>query len=126
MHRKIINYSANVEALLGKTLVNIEVIDNDEIVFTASDGTRWLMYHYQDCCESVTIDDVNGEWKDLIGTPLLMAEESSSYGDVDDGSATWTFYKFGTVKGYVTLKWYGESSGYYSESVDFARLEDAS
>lgn len=127
MRRKFTKDQTTVANLLGKTLINIEVDDDStNIVFTTSDGKRWIMYHEQDCCESVFIDDVIGEWDALLGTPLLMAEEESSPGEVEDGTATWTFYKFGTVKGYVTLKWWGESNGYYSESVDFAQLEDES
>lgn len=123
-----------VSELLGKTLVKIEVNENkDEIVFTEDSGKQWLMFHDQDCCECVDIEDIDGNLEDLIGSPILMAEEVSTEENPDgpqvkeewwDESETWTFYKFATVKGYVTIRWYGTSNGYYSESVDFILIEE--
>ena len=129
------------EALLGHTITHVEMDENrDEIYFTLApgdgipDGIRLKQFHYQDCCESVCIEDVAGEWEDIIGSPLAMAEEvtdttnpkSHSIDDYTwaDESSTWTFYKLGTVKGYVTIRWYGTSNGWYSESVSLVRAEN--
>lgn len=110
--------------LLGKTLANVEN-NGDEMIFTLDNGQRFKLFHDQGCCEHVSIEDVVGDLQDLIGFPLTLAEEVSGGEDVGpisewDESFTWTFYKLATVRGYVTIRWYGTSNGYYSESVDFA------
>ena len=112
-----------IKELIGKTLVKIEQIDKEEIIFTTSEGNKYKMYHEQDCCECVEIDDVNGDYEDLLNTRLNLAEERTSEGiGGDDYSQTWTFYEFRTRKGSVNIKWLGESNGYYSESVDFIKM----
>jgi len=112
----------DVSVLLGKTIIDITNIYDDELIFKTNDGAAYKMYHEQDCCESVSIEDITGNLADLVGTPILMAEEVSQEDDTTHESSTWTFYKFGTIKGYVTIRWYGISNGYYSESVDFIQI----
>lgn len=117
--------NVSVSVLVGKILGNIENLYDEEITFVTIDGERFRMYHEQDCCEHVRIEDICGNLNDLIGAPILMAEEvSGENGEYDsyEGEGTWTFYKFATIKGYVTIRWYGESNGYYSESVDFKQV----
>jgi hypothetical protein len=119
--------------LIGKTLTAIETDRREFIEMTTADGKKWRMYHSQDCCESVEIEDINGELDDLIGSPILMAEEVTHENETPDGmtpddnygSFTWTFYKFATMKGYVTIRWYGASNGYYSERVSFYEQQPA-
>jgi hypothetical protein len=112
----------NVDLLMGKILSKIENKDKEELLFHTADGDVYKMYHDQNCCESVEIEEIIGDLKDLIGSPITMAEEVISEGENDWGSQTWTFYKFATNKGYVTIRWLGESNGYYSESVDFTQV----
>jgi hypothetical protein len=120
-----------ISELVGKTITAIERTE-DEIKFVTSEGEIFKMYHDQDCCEFVYIESVTGDLENLIGTPILKAEESESseFPPVDEhewesDSYTWTFYKLATVKGWVDIRWYGTSNGYYSESVSFEKIKEA-
>lgn len=113
--------------LLGKTLISIEGAQegSDEVRLVTSTGDTYVMYHEQDCCEGVSIEDVVGDISDLIDNPILKAEEVVSGERPADipapeyaaESETWTFYKLATIKGYVDIRWYGSSNGHYSEGV---------
>ena len=118
----------DVNVLKGKTLVSC-VSGDDEIIFRTSDGDVYRMYHGQDCCEHVYIDDIVGDLQDLVGSEILMAEEvegesPADFNERDHDSYSWTFYKFATIKGYVDIRWFGSSNGYYSEGVDFCKIGD--
>ena len=111
----------NINDMVGKVFTSVTQ-DGTEMVF-ANDTEKFKFLHWQDCCESVYIESIVGELSDLEGEPLLIAEEVSGEIPVDDEDGyrdvgTWTFYKFATRKGYVDVRWLGESNGYYSESVD--------
>jgi hypothetical protein len=109
--------------LIGKTLTNIFVSgDNSEITFITNDNKKYIMYHNQSCCESVEVEDICGRLTDLVGVPILDAYESTNSDNPKnnhDECFIWTFYNISTMKGYVTIRWYGVSNGYYSVSVTF-------
>lgn len=120
----------SVSELMGKTLSGIGKVGDDELIFTLEGGEKYRMFHSQNCCEHVSIEDIVGDLDDLVGSPLTMAEETTSDTDPEgvskdwqDESFLWTFYRFATAKGYVTIRWYGSSTGYYSESVDFEKCQ---
>jgi len=116
--------------IVGKIFTSIENKNNEEIIFTEDNGRKYRMYHSQDCCEDVGVEDIVGNLDNLINTPILRASEDTNNEENPEGitkedqdSFTWTFYNISTVKGDVTIRWYGESNGYYSESVDFEEVE---
>lgn len=120
--------SINITTLdiLGKTMADV-VVDKaiDEVIFTTTDGETYIMRHIQDCCEEVYIEDIIGDVADLIGSEILQAELVTE--DCFDGApgddCMWSFYKFATVKGYVTFRWMGSSNGYYSIEVNFDKVK---
>lgn len=106
--------------LQGRTLAGAEVIGNNELILYLTKDNYVRMHHVQDCCESVYIESVVGDLQDLVGEPLCLAEvanRTAELGECSD-SGTWTFYKFATRKGFVDVRFLGESNGYYSEGVD--------
>ncbi len=115
------------ESLKGRSLTKVTgAVGDDHMFFHCDDGRTFKLYHTQDCCETVKLEDICGDLSDLVGE-VLTAEEVSNYEhDKPDEyceSYTWTFYRIGTAKGLVTLRWLGESNGYYSESVEFGEVK---
>lgn len=113
--------------VLGRTITRITglKIDSDTVKIFFGDEARLEMYHDQYCCEMVRIVDIIGDVEDIIGSPLTMFEEvtqsneelAREYTEYLNDEHTWTFYKLATIKGYITIRWLGESNGYYSEKV---------
>lgn len=113
-----------ISEMIGKVMASVEVKDDNTVMsFIDVNGNQYIFYHEQDCCESVEINDICGDLNDLVGNPILEAEEVAGVGfgplNRYEESFTWTFYKFATIKGNVTVRWYGSSNSYYSKSVDF-------
>ena len=119
--------SAPFSDITGTTLVAINHESDGDgsaaLYFETSAGV-FRMTHHQDCCESVWIEEVHGNAAELRDVFVTVAEESSGERAAEHGdTSTWTFYRLQTPKGDLTIRWLGESNGYYSESVDFERVE---
>jgi hypothetical protein len=141
----------SIEVLVGQTIISIKQQGDTDLYFLTTEGKSYHMYHSQDCCETVYLQDVAGDYNDLIGSPVVSAYESDSKGRdehlpewgkdmttesipsieslkakdddfYEEDSTTWTFYRISTIKGTVVLRWYGSSKGYYSEDVTFAEI----
>jgi hypothetical protein len=122
----------DITELIGKKVNEItrgENGDGDYVLFTCEDGSVYKMYHSQDCCERVYIEDICGDLNSLTKSPILDAYESTNenlppkyekYGGPD--SYTWTFYVIRNLYETVTIRWYGTSNGYYSETADFCKV----
>jgi hypothetical protein len=107
---------------LGETFLSIKNAkpNSDEVTFVTSSNRTFKMEHEQDCCEYVRLIDVVGDISDLLDSPITLAEsitkkvspeEVSEYGE-------WTFYRLGTLRGIVTLRWLGETNSCYSLEVN--------
>jgi hypothetical protein len=112
-------------AAKGRTITGVTGLEKGSSLLTIStDKGDLTLRHYRDCCESVSIEDFEGDESDLIGGIIVEAEETTNHpsaeGSTEDvwaESHTWTFYKFRTTKGDLWVRWLGMSNGYYSESV---------
>ena len=124
--------SGGVAALVGlqfdRVTVNADALGDgslgDEILFYYGNDVAYKLMHFQDCCETVTVESITGDLDDIAGTPILEAYQET--GDlpplIEDGyepeSSTWTFFRIITIKGTVVIRFYGTSNGYYGEEAD--------
>ena len=118
---------SDLEKIIGATILDVTgcVRDSESVSFITDRGTLRLLHH-QNCCERVYLADANGDYEDLIGGVVSVAEERSNQ-KVDSGEyrTKYTFYSIRTTKGDLDLRWIGKDNGYYSVSVD-AEWEESS
>jgi hypothetical protein len=115
------NINELIATMVGKVFTS--VTRTDSALCFENDTEKYLFAHTQDCCEEVYIEDLVGDIQDLIGSPITFAEKSTNAEDPGakdpyDEDYLWTYYKFATIKGWVDVRWYGSSNGWYSMDVD--------
>ncbi len=109
----------DIKLLKGKTFTSVSCSKSDDRIEFKNESETICVGHVQDCCECVSIEEIHGTLCDLIGTPILHAYYTEKTNkNPSDEEGQWTFYHFATIKGYVDVRWYGESNGYYSIGVD--------
>ena len=118
----------DISVLKGQTIIRIDGMEkyNSKVIFTTSDGSKYQMFHEQDCCETVELVEVIGDPLDLLNTPILEASCEEGGRDEKDslvcgGSHTWSFYNLRTIKGFVVLCWLGWGNGCCFEGVSFVQ-----
>lgn len=114
--------SCNFSDIKGHKVVDVS--QDGESIQIQTETHLFHLYHEQDCCENVYIESIVGDLNSLIGQEVLLAEEVSEDGeDSDYGTSTWTFYKLASIKGYIDIRFLGESNGCYSEEVTCFKVE---
>ena len=110
-----------IPELRGKTVVKIVGgVGSEQIELHCADGTVFKMWHEQECCEQVYCSDITGELSSLIGEVVTLAEvrtADKSGVELSDAVGAWTFYEIQTMIDSVTIRWSGESNGFYSVCV---------
>lgn len=112
----------NFNELIGKTVIEFEHCtdcDREYIAFKTNEGLFYLYGTTTPYCSNISIESIVGDLNDLINTPILVSEKATNLGNKSSCEHfTWTFIKFASIKGYVDIRFYGESSGYYSEDAE--------
>jgi len=127
-----------IKEIQGQVFDSI-IVDGNTIIFK-NDFKTVEFHHEKDCCEDVYLESVDGDISLLENKVILAAEKVTNKSPAPDGRESyygeWTFYKFRTVSDSVTVRWFGESNGYYStevtlketiikEAIPSLKLEDA-
>ncbi len=121
LERKQVEFSA----LVGEVLDAVDIDrEKDQILLTTRSGRNFLVYHKQNCCETVAISGQDGSFDKLIGKPIVEARDITvdTSEEAAGSSQTTTILVFRVDDQTVISRWIGDSNGYYSESVDIEEL----
>jgi hypothetical protein len=128
-HVRTIMSDANFFELKGQIVKEITGLEkNSPEVHIVTNQTTYKLYHEQDCCESVFVENVIGDEKDILNEEIIFAEEDAGandpdcYGDNYNDSHTWTKYVLKTKNASLEFWFLGESNGYYNENVSIEKI----
>ena len=130
------DYRVELSTLVGKPIQSFyingkqdqsSVRGADDVILVTTDNEAFEFSHMQDCCESVSLQSIKGDFRDLIGKPILFVDHKESTDwppdRADEPSDSFTITTFRIIANgvYITMGWLGTSNGYYSERVYFGR-----
>jgi len=128
-HVRTIMSDANFFELKGQIVKKITGLEkNSPEVHIVTNQTTYKLYHHQDCCESVLVENVIGDEKDILNEEIIFAEEDAGANDPDwydehyNDSHTWTKYVLKTKNASLKFWFLGESNGYYNENVSIEKI----
>jgi hypothetical protein len=111
------------EKVKGAKVFTVEAASDAPVALVFEDGRKLILALDGDCCSSSYYSDPE-QFDELIGTTIQEIEEVSGKSheglpdnDGLDSCTLWSFLKFTTNKGHVTIDWRNDSNGYYSGSV---------
>jgi hypothetical protein len=112
------NYdNESIKDLIGNTIKSYYCVDDYYSHIDFTDGTRLVMYHQNECCESIEIESFDIE--PLIGKTITDIDYTLVEIPTEYGGSTRTSLILETLDNKITLSWLGESNGYYSEQVNY-------
>lgn len=116
------NGDVSVNEFIGKTFTKVYA---DGTFYTAE--KQYDMYHPQDCCENVFLDEVIGDINDITDEEIINAFDTDEGDENDDRSydcVQYTNFHIVSQKGTVVFRWIGSSNGYYGTSVSISTRDN--
>ena len=97
---------------------------NESVVFKNEEETVYFS-HEQECCENVCFESIDIPLESLQGHKIISAKCRTviKYDGDGEHSDIWYIFEVEGV-GTATMRWAGESNGYYSTAVDVYYQDD--
>jgi hypothetical protein len=109
----------NLKKAIGHRLTAVEKHEGaDTMLVLRFDNGEAVFSHFSECCEEVALIDGYEDVASCLEQVLRSAEESTKDDPDTYGEKLWTFYNLRFDDASVSLRFMGESNGYYSVDVD--------
>jgi len=130
MKQKTINeFKKMVGEIISEITLKTDDNNYEQLIFKTESGKIFKMFHENDCCEIVYLEDViGGRLTDLLGETVVDVDIKTN--SIKNNKNTeiyieYYFYEIKTNENTITLRWYGDSE-YYSAYVDFEEITENS